>query len=115
MHWIYSGEDNTEGGEAQERGAEEAGGGGMHYRSMASWWCRVPFVLGAVLFFGEVKCDPIHATGHSESALLPLTIPRVEETKPTFGNLMTTYKEFAHAMASSSDDGLSPLQEWLAA
>ena len=87
----------------------------MHYRSMASWWCRVPFVLGAVLFFGEVKCDPIHATDRPESELLPLTIPRVEETKPTFGNLMMTYKEFAHAMSSSKDDGLSPLQEWLAA
>ena len=86
----------------------------MHYRSMATWWRRIPFLLGAVLFLGEVKCDPM--VDAPDSALLPLTIPPVEETLPTFGNLMTTYKEFAHAMAAtSSDDGLSPLQEWLAA
>ena len=86
----------------------------MHYRSMAAWWIRTPFILGAVLFFGEVKCDPI-VMDATDSPLLPLTIPPVEETLPTLGNLMTTYKEFAHAMAASSDDGLSPLQEWLAA
>ena len=82
----------------------------MHYRSMEAWYRRVPFILGAVLFLGEVHCDPVDP--HMEE--LPVQVPPTEATPAFSTQNAEAHMDFAHAVAASSDDGLSPLQEWLA-